>query len=162
MEVDLINPFLCATCDVFRTMLGCDVSRGMPGLKQKRTPSFEVNGLIGFSGTYHGMVVVSLSESTAIGITERLLGHCPTAVDDDVVDAVGEVTNMIAGSAKAHLERFQLSIGLPTVICGKHHIVTFPSNSTPISLPLNTDLGAICVDIGLSKMPADVEPAATT
>ena len=159
MRVDLINPFLSSTCAVFRTMLDCDVSRGVPGLKQTHTPSFEVNGLIGFSGTYHGMVVVSLSRNTAIGITEKLLGHCPLSVDEDVIDAVGEVTNMIAGGAKAHLEQFRLSIGLPTVICGKHHVISFPSNSTPISLPFDTDLGPICIDIGLSTIEAEVAAA---
>ena len=156
MRVELINPFLASTCDVFRTMLNSDITRGVPGLKQTHTPEFEVSGLIGFSGTYHGMVVVSLSRDTAISITETMLGQRPESIDEDVIDTVGEVTNMIAGGAKAKLEQYQLNISLPTVICGKHHAVSFPSSSTPITLPFDTDLGPISIDIGLA--PAD--PAA--
>ena len=156
VRVELINPFLKSTCDVFRTMLGCELVRGAPGLKQTSTPEFEVSGLIGFSGSHHGMVVVSLSRDTAIAIAEKLLGERPESIDEDVVDAVGEVTNMIAGGAKALLEQHKLSIGLPTVICGKHHAISFPSNSTPISLPFDSELGAICIDIGLAEAPKEV------
>ncbi|HHM12961.1 MAG TPA: chemotaxis protein CheX [Planctomycetaceae bacterium] len=160
MRVELINPFLTATCDVFRMMLGSEIRRGNPGLKQSHTPEFEVSGLIGFSGSYHGMVVVSLSRDTALNITESMLGQRPEELDDEVVDTVGELTNMIAGGAKAHLEKYHLSIGLPTVICGKHHAISFPSNSVPISLPFDTDLGPICVDIGLAEAKAGAEAAA--
>lgn len=161
MQVELINPFLQSTCDVFRTMLGCELVRGAPGLKQTSTPKFEVSGMIGFSGSHHGMVVVSLSRDAAIAIAEKMLGQRPESIDEDVIDAVGEVTNMIAGGAKTRLEQHRLSISLPTVICGKHHAISFPSNSTPLSLPFDSDLGPICIDIGLAKTPAEVAPNGT-
>jgi len=42
----------------------------------------------------------------------------PDDLDRDVLDAIGELTNMIAGSEKTKLEQCQMTIGLPMVVCG--------------------------------------------
>ena len=157
MQVELVNPFLAATVDVFRTMLACELSRGQPTIKRSHSPQYEVSGLIGLSGQRQGMVVVSLGRQTAIKATEILLGERPEHVNSQVVDAVGEITNMIAGAAKAKLAQFQLSIGLPSVICGKNHLIKFPSNSTPIVLPFESPWGPVCVEVGLQNDP-DTNP----
>ena len=149
MRVEFINPFLASTRDVFQTMLGCEIQRGEVRVKDTRTPGLEVSGMIGLSGRVHGMVVVSFSRATSLKIAEVMLGETFESIDADVVDAVGEVTNMIAGGAKARLEKYQLSIGLPTVICGKNHIINFPSNSVPISMPFDSPIGSVCVDVGI-------------
>jgi chemotaxis protein CheX len=152
MQVELLNPFLNATVEVFRTMLACELIRGQPSLKTNTSPQHEVSGLIGLTGKIQGMVVVSLGRETAIQATEILLSERPPEINAQVVDAVGELTNMIAGSAKSRLEQFQLSVGLPSVICGKHHSIGFPSNSTPIRLPFDSPIGPVCVDVGLAEI----------
>lgn len=119
MQVELVNPFLAATIHVFRTMLACELSRGTPSIKRHHAPEYDVSGLIGLTGKCQGMVVVSLGRETAIKATEILLSERPAELNAQVIDAVGEITNMIAGAAKAQLEQFALSIGLPSVICGK-------------------------------------------
>lgn len=154
MQVELVNPFLSATTEVFRTMLSCELSRGQLALKKSHTPEFEVSGLIGLTGKCQGMVVVSLGRETAIRAAETLLAQPVSGLDAQVVDAVGELANMIAGAAKAKLAEYELSVGLPSVICGKNHSINFPSNSKPIVLPFDSPLGPVCVEVGL----ADVNP----
>lgn len=96
------------------------------------------------------MVVVSIGRSTAICATEIMLGSRPEELNADVVDAVGELTNMIAGAAKSQLEEYRLSIGLPTVICGKSHSIKFPSGSSPLVIPFDSGIGPVCcVEVGL-------------
>jgi chemotaxis protein CheX len=153
MHVDFVNPFLSATTEVFRTMLSCDLSRGRLAVKRHRAPEFEVSGLIGLTGKCQGMVVVSLSRDTALNATQILLCERPTTLNEQVVDTVGELTNMIAGAAKAKLEQFQLSVGLPSVICGKNHTINFPKDSTPFTLPFDSALGPVCVEVGLAGVP---------
>jgi chemotaxis protein CheX len=151
MHAEYFNPFVSATAEVFRTMLGLELTRGPLRLKDNCAPSFEVSGMIGITGSIHGMVVVSLSRPAAMRATEALLGMQPSSLDGDVTDAVGELANMIAGGAKMRFNRCDLSIGLPTVVCGKNHVISFPSQSTPISLPFESDIGPICVEIGLAE-----------
>lgn len=156
MRVEFINPFVTATQAVFKTMLGTDLTRGPLSLKDSHAPTHAVNGLIGLCGTLQGMVVVSVSRDTAISVTEVLLGSRPDEINADVVDAIGELTNMIAGAAKAELEEYQLSIGLPTVICGKSHSIKFPSGSPPMVIPFDSKLGPVCIDVGLVELPSAV------
>lgn len=66
-----------------------------------------------------------------------------------VVDAIGEVTNMIAGAAKARLAELELSLGLPTVLIGSSACVAFPSRATPISIPFDSALGKLVVEVGI-------------
>jgi CheY-specific phosphatase CheX len=65
-----------------------------------------------------GVVVLSFYDEMAIGITERLTGKVIRNFTDDVVDAVGELVNIIAGNAKAGLEDYKLMISLPSIIQG--------------------------------------------
>ena len=150
MNADLVNPFIVSTCDVFRTMLSCNLTRGPIALKDGSEPKYEVSGLIGLSGKYQGMVVVSLSRETALAATGILAGTKPTELNADVVDAIGELANMIAGAAKGRLEKHELSISLPSVICGTQHCIRFPSSSKPLVLPFNSDIGPISVELGLA------------
>ncbi len=143
MQVELVNPFLSATCEVFRTTLSCEVSRGPLERKLDHTPTHEVSGVIGLSGKCQGMVVVSLGRDAALKAAGILLDKAPAEINADVVDAVGELTNMIAGSAKAQLAQYERSVSLPSVICGRHHSIRFPSGSTPIALPFETELGPV-------------------
>jgi chemotaxis protein CheX len=153
MQVEFINPFVTATCNVFRTMLQCELVRGRLILKRNHTPTYEISGLITLTGKYHGTVVLSVGRETAIHATEILLGYRPSELHGAVCDAIGEVTNMIVGPAKAQLEEYQLRIGLPTVICGKHHLISFPLNSTPFAVPFESEIGPVCLEVGLGLTP---------
>lgn len=152
MRVEFINPFISATLDVFHTMVGCELTRGPLSLKSEHTPVHDISGLIGLSGKCRGMVVLSVSRGTAISAAEVLLGQRPPELNRDVMDAIGELTNMIAGAAKTQLEEYRLTIGLPTVICGRGQTINFPSAAAPIVIPFDSDLGSVCVQVGLVEV----------
>ncbi|MCE9605534.1 MAG: chemotaxis protein CheX [Planctomycetia bacterium] len=154
MRVEFINPFVAATSDVFQTMLGRTLTRGPLSMVREHTPMHEVSGLIGLSGACRGMVVVSVGRDTAISAAEAMLGARPEGLDRDVLDAIGELTNMIAGAAKTKLEEYRMTIGLPMVICGKAQAIAFPSQASPIVIPFESDIGPICVQVGLVESPA--------
>ena len=86
----------------------------------------------------------------ALEITSSLLGNRCTAIDADVIDAIGELTNMIVGCAKSKLEELNLSISLPTVIAGRNHAVAFPSGVTPLCIPFESTHGPFCLEVGLA------------
>lgn len=151
MRAEFINPFVSATHNVFQTMLSTKLTRGELSLKKSHTPSHEVCGLIGLAGKCHGMVVVGLGRETALQLAGVLLGTKVEELNSDVVDAVGELTNMIAGAAKTQLAEYQLSIGLPTVICGKTNTINFPSGSPPLMIPFDSDMGPVSVEVGICE-----------
>ncbi|MCA9073352.1 MAG: chemotaxis protein CheX, partial [Planctomycetaceae bacterium] len=97
----IVNPLMMATNDVFSMMLGCKPSRDGLSLKTDQTPTHELSAVIGVTGKAVGTIVFSVDRGTAFAIVDRMLGIEVTEINAEVRDAVGEVTNMIAGAAKA-------------------------------------------------------------
>ncbi len=156
MRADYINPFIASLQNAFSTMLHCDVRRGAISLKDSSSPTYEISGIVGLSGKAVGTVVVSFSEAVAIKAASVMLLHDTTEVNADVVDAAGELTNMVAGGAKAKLEEYELSVSLPNVVTGRGHEVRFPSDVTPICVQFETDWGPMALEVGLTEVPAAV------
>lgn len=159
MRVEYINPFIASLNLTFRTMLNCETRRGEISLKQSTSPKYEVSGVIGLTGRAVGTVVLSLSKEVALKAASTMLMMDATEINDDVLDAVGEMTNMVAGAAKSTLEQYELSVSLPSVITGCDHNVHFPSNVTPICVPFETDWGGLALEVGLAAVrePVAVE-----
>lgn len=158
MRAEYINPFITSLKNAFHTMLACEVRRGEIRLKDNHSPSGEVSGVIGLSGKAVGTVVLNFTKPVALQAASTMLMTEATEIDDDVLDAVGELTNMVAGAAKAELEEYELMVSLPNVITGRDHDVHFPSNVTPICVSFETDWGELTLEVGLATVsqPAGV------
>jgi len=149
VKAEYINPFVSAAVEVFSTMLGCELKRGDLSLNQNFQPAHEISGIIGLSGKASGTVVVSVDRDVAISATEIMLGQRPDGINTDVIDAVGEMTNMIAGKAKAGLGHLAMNLALPTVITGHNHTIRFGSSASTICIPYSCRWGELSVEVGL-------------
>lgn len=149
MQVEYINPFIKSLHNVFTTMLQCESTRGEISLNYERVPSHTISGVIGLTGRAEGTVVLSLSEQVALKAASTLLMAEATELDDEVIDAVGELTNMLAGGAKAELAEYHLTMSLPTVVLGRDHDICFPHEVTPIHIPFDTDWGPLSIEVAL-------------
>jgi chemotaxis protein CheX len=151
IDIDYINPVIAGLEEVFKTMLNCKIERTGLGLMENNQALYPVSGIIGVSGKGVGTVVLSMQEKVAIKAAEvMLMMDDLKEVDDDVLDAVGELTNMVCGDAKAKLAQYQLSISLPNILCGDNCRLHFPQNSSPISIPFKCEWGALALQIGFT------------
>lgn len=155
MRAEWINPFLFSLANTFETVLGCPIQRGSLKLRDGSRAAHEVSGIIGLSGEIAGMAVLSLSRSLALKAASTMLMSDAQEIDEEVIDAVGELTNIVAGAAKSDLGPYQLSIGLPSVITGLNHCVRFPSNVTPIVAPYKSGWGPLTLEVGLAAKEAE-------
>jgi chemotaxis protein CheX len=162
MKAEYINPFIASMISVFDTMLGSALTRGAPYLKKSVQPDYEVGGVIGLTGRARGVVVLSFCREAALSATEVMLGERPAEINSDVTDAVGELANMVAGSAKAQLGHLNLSISLPTIIVGKWHSIQFPKHTVPICIPFECPWGPVAATVGLVEQSLPVEQQAAT
>lgn len=153
MQAEWINPFVLSTISTFETMLQCGITRGTPQIKTDHQPHYEVSGLMALEGKARGIVVVSLDRKVAIAATEAVIGHTAETIDADVIDVVCEITNMVAGGANNKLEHLKMRIGLPSVVSGKNHVISYPSGVATISIPFETDWGPLCVDASIKEAP---------
>ena len=152
-DVDFINPVITSLEEAFDTMLNCKISRVGLMLMENNTALHPISGIIGISGRQAvGTVVLTMAESVALKAASTLLMTEVTEVDEDVMDAVGELANMVAGSTKARLSQYQLSMGLPSVFQGSNCRIHFPAKSHPIVIPFQSAWGALALEVGFTFM----------
>jgi len=156
MKVEYINPFITSLINAFDTMVGCKVRREDVSLKEGINPKHEVSGVIGLSGNAKGTVVLSISKDVALKAAAAMLMEEMTEINDEVVDAIGELTNMVAGRAKAELQEYSLSISLPNVVTGRDYEIRFPTKATPLCVLFESDWGPLSLEVGLTPV---VQPA---
>ncbi len=99
----------------------------------------DISGIIGLGGSLKASIIVHFEKDSAISITSKMLGANYDAINNDVVDAVGEVTNMIAGGIKTELakEGLELDQGLPIVVTGKDFDTSCVNREKSILMPFN-------------------------
>ncbi len=114
--------------------------------------------MIGLSGNAVGTVVLSVSNELALKSASAMLMEEIAEINENVVDAIGELANMVAGQAKARLEEFSLSISLPIVVKGRDYEIQFPANTTPICVLFESDWGPLSLEVGFVSVgePAEV------
>ena len=132
--VKYINPFVEITLGTFQNFVGVEVSPGHPYfLDIKKESEWDVSAVIGLSGAVKGAVIISLKKDLAVKLTELLVETPKTEIDADVVDAIGEIVNIIAGNVKPKIPNGdRIVISIPTVIKGKEHSVAWPGKQARI------------------------------
>jgi chemotaxis protein CheX len=80
-----------------------------------------------------------------------MLGEEQTAINHDIEDAAGELTNIIFGHTKKALEQkgLKLEKAIPSVITGANHAISHQSTGPIIVTPFESDLGPFYVQICL-------------
>ena len=112
-----------STGDVFSTMLGTELPSGEVTVEGATSePNDGVVSFIGIAGSWAGTGSLSCSPAVACRVCTAMLMTEATAVNEDVLDAVAELTNMIIGSVKTDLEAElgPLGLSIPTVVFGRN------------------------------------------
>ncbi len=112
-----------ATEEVFTTMLGMEITPQAPYLGRKASrPTDGVVSLIGLAGSWVGTGSIACSGELACKLSAQFLMSEYEAVNEEVLDAVAEVTNMIIGNVKTLIEEQlgPLGLSIPTVVFGRN------------------------------------------
>jgi hypothetical protein len=81
--------------EVFEIMLGCKVKPATPS--ERELPHGEFTAMVGLAGALCGVLTVCCAAKTAGLIGKNMLGGTNIS-EDEVVDALGEICNMITGN----------------------------------------------------------------
>jgi|SRR5580704_13267266 chemotaxis protein CheX len=149
-QPELVTAIEGATNEVFSTMLNLPLVAGSVFLeKEEKTPASGVLSLIGLAGAWVGTGSLSCSANLACKIASHLLMAEYDAVSEDVLDSVAEVTNMIIGNVKTHLENRLGGMGLstPTVIYGRNFQTRGTKNREWTVVPFDCEGERLCVQV---------------
>ena len=149
MNVTFINPFIKATGHVLHTIAATDAKAGKPYLKKDKVARGDVSAIIGLTGDVSGTISVSFTEACIFNIVANMFGDEVNELNDEISDAVGEITNMISGQARQELEGLgrNLQAAIPAVVMGKNHTITHITSHPIVAIPFDTDNGAFTIEV---------------
>jgi len=119
----IIRPIRASVQEVFSTMLGLELEDGEA--RRETTPPQINEGIvsfIGLTGSWTGTGSLACSGAMACRLCGLMLATDFPAVNEEVLDAMAELTNMIVGNVKTDLEEHfgPLGLSIPTVIFGRN------------------------------------------
>lgn len=149
MDVGVVNPFLSAMAEVLSQIAGIGMSSGKPYLKSGLQGRGAVTGVVTLKGEPTGTGAITFSEECILKVVSKMFGEEMTAVDDDVKDAVGEITNMICGMTTQLYEQdgFGIKAALDQVLLGKDHVIPHLPKLPVLAVPITSDMGEITVEL---------------
>jgi len=106
--------------EVFELMLGWRCRREEDPRVQEAN---SVTAVVGFGGVLSGACILRSGAQAALAIAARMTGAEFTEVDETVLDGIGEICNMLAGSWKGRFPELAAHCGLsiPAVIAGSDY-----------------------------------------
>lgn len=152
MKVEYINPFIAAATNVIQTMASVEVKAGQPTLKKDNHSWGVLSGIIGLaSDSLKGNMVLSFEKDCILHIMTNLLGEEFTQLNDEVSDAVGELTNMISGNAKKIFSEqgFIFDMAIPIVIIGQGVEISQITSGPSLVIPFETEKGGFVLEANL-------------
>ena len=149
MKAEFINPFLEATVSVIKTMASVDPVPGKPYIKNGNSAVGDVSGIVGITGEAEGSLCLTFSRQCILHIVSKMFGETQSEINDEVKDAVGELTNMISGDSRRRLQEMGhlFNGAIPTVVSGPGHEVKHMSKGPILSIPFKTVAGDFLVEV---------------
>lgn len=158
----LVPAFINSTLAAFETMAFLPTEADESQMTLNDQPRGNVSGTIGISGNIAltgdelcGNLSLIFPDGIADDIFRSMMMMEPgdEVEPQEVVDAVGELSNMAAGGAKAAMQDIGLHfmISLPSVVTGKDHTLAKPaSGSMNCVVPMKNEKGTFYLDISFS------------
>jgi chemotaxis protein CheX len=152
-EAELARYVVDATVEVFSTMVMLNPSADYPLQEPVSRFKCSITGMVGFAGTYSGVISVHCPISLAMKITSNMLGTECEEANEDLNDAIGEISNMLGGSVKQVLSKggMDVKLSIPTVISGADYTVNALSDSDCVVIPFSIDNERFLVGLVLKK-----------
>jgi chemotaxis protein CheX len=150
--VEFANKIIHTTEEIFNTMIFMELSPEAPLTAGNQVISCHVSAMIGLTGDFTGVLSIHCPKAVGLAITGAMLGMDLEEIDADVKDALGEITNMMAGGLKEAFaaENIALEIAIPTAISGKSYTISSPKNSDRVIIPFHVEQGQFFVEMKYS------------
>lgn len=138
-----------ATKDVFSTMLMMELEDGPPVIGKGGEITSNISSMLGLGGGIRGILAIHCPGGIAKGVTGAFLGMEIEELNDDVKDAIGEITNMVAGNLKIFFAKINtdIKLAIPTTVIGESYHTSGLFGATRIVVPFVCEYGSFWVEL---------------
>ncbi len=155
MHEQFVSGICQATESVLSTMMGLSATMGVPSMDSPGPgPLGGVSAMVSIVGAWSGAGVVGCDEKFARRLAGAMLMTEYDSVNDDVLDAMGEIGNMIIGNVKNGLEAAvgTLALGVPTVTFGRDFATRSMVKQAWTLVPFTCDGDKFFVQVQLTEV----------
>ncbi len=146
----LVDPVLDNVSRVLTTMARLELHAGEPLMNGNGRVSGDISGIMSLViADHHISVAIIFPESVILEITQRMLPSVSGAIDDKVIDLVGELTNMVVGGVKSYFQKegYIVDMSFPSVVIGPGHVVSHKTDGPKVVIPFDTGKGRFHAEI---------------
>ncbi|MDP3179118.1 MAG: chemotaxis protein CheX [Spirochaetaceae bacterium] len=150
MDQGLIGAFVRSARDTFRDMFGLE-AEPTPAriLGNSENHSWDITGLVGLAGQTQGVMAIRLTRAFAIALLTKsgMEAEGEAEADQMVSGIVGELSNIVAGSATSAITHIDIEISPPVVVRGKNHEICWPAIGPVVAVALSFPEGSFELDL---------------
>jgi len=149
MEAAMVNPFIEGTLYILDTTASLKVRPVSPYFKADSLARGDISGVLSVSGDVTGSACVSFTQKSILGIVSAMFGEEMTVMNEEIIDAVGEIGNMISGHVTTKMTEMGKSVRvkLLEVKTGKGHTVEHEGGGRVLALPFETTKGNLVIEV---------------
>ncbi|OGR26898.1 MAG: hypothetical protein A2277_17715 [Desulfobacterales bacterium RIFOXYA12_FULL_46_15] len=150
MDATLVNPFIEGTLHILDTTAFVKVKPETPFLKKSRNSLGDISGYLEISGDLTGSAAVSFSEKSILGIVSAMFGEDMTQINDEIKDAVGEISNMVAGQVTTKIAELnkKVKVKFKEIIMGQDKLIPHIDGAKYVlALPFRTTKGKVVIEV---------------
>jgi len=142
---EVMFTIMSATQDTFKSYMNMEIFAGKVERKVEPLDS-DVVGIVGVAGERVGYIMFAAGAETALLVSKELL-MLDDPDEESVRDAIGELTNNIAGffKTKYHEQYGSVALGLPLVVSGKIRPLTEPSEPASDKASMNVQCKGVTI-----------------
>jgi chemotaxis protein CheX len=148
-DFKLDQEIVVAVKDVFSTMVMMELEDGPPVVGKGSEIDSNISSMIGLGGGIRGILAIHCPAEVAQGITGAFLGMDIEGLDNDVKDAICELSNMVAGNLKVYLTKVcvDVQLAIPTCVIGESYRISGLSGATCIAVPFVSASGSFWIEL---------------
>ena len=150
MDATLVNPFIEGTLHILDTTAFVKVKPETPFLKKDRKAHGDISGFIEISGDLTGTAAISFSKQSILGIVSAMFGEEMTEINDEINDAVGEISNMVAGHVTTKIGEMgkKVTVKFKEIKAGKDAVIDHVDGVDHVlALPFRTTKGKVLIEV---------------
>jgi chemotaxis protein CheX len=150
MENDIAAVFAQAAKRTFKDMFGIEATRsGARELAGSEDHGWDITGLVGIAGQVQGVVAVRLKQSIVASLLAGTGVAASGAEEGRQLEGglVGEMTNIIVGSAVSAMRDLEIQIAPPVIVRGPNHKIGWPNIGPVVAVSFEFPAGSFEVDL---------------
>ncbi len=154
MDASLVNPFIEGALYILDTTALVKVKPEPVFLKKDAISFGDITGMLNMDGDISGSIAIAFHKNCILGVVSAMFGEEMTEMNEEIDDAVGEISNMVAGHVTTKIAESgkKVKIKLSKVLSGEGHAVEHITGAEHVlAVPFKTTKGRFWIEMSVKN-----------